>query len=83
MKKKIQALTNKKAKELEKLCHKLDEIYYKTENKDVLYCGIVASIANQCMVLPKKGTKSFVKEFTKDLKKTIKSMKKLAKTGSP
>lgn len=81
MKKKIRALTDHEAKELEKLCNKLDKIYDKNTNWDVLYCGAIAAIANQCTNLKNKKIKSFAKKVAKDLKKTIKSMKKLKTKG--
>lgn len=82
MKKKIRAFNDQETKELENICNKLDKIYYKTTDWDILYCGTIASLANQCTSLKKKRIKSFAKRFAKDLKKTIKSMKKLKQTGT-
>lgn len=83
MKKPIKKLTNKQYKKLLVLSKKLEDIFINTEDRHVLYCAVVTATATQYVGHKTKVVKKFIKVFSKDLKRVVKSMNNFKKTGVP
>lgn len=83
MEKTMENLSNKQIKKLLAVCEELEDILNKTEDRHVLYCAVVTSIATQYVGHKNKVVKNFIKEFSYDLKRVVKSMNNLKKTGVP